>query len=938
MKRAVNGRSDRSEVEVNEDEIRKGETRMSLRERKSLLKRREGGLTIELININNLDKQKMGELEELFFGKGDEYRILCLTETHHKWKKIETSEGLESFTKMRKVEDKKGGGLQILMKKHKQVNFAKRKSMNRDILEIEGRCFGMQIKIILVYFDSNKGESGRSRNEEIRKEVESKIKKNRSECLLILGDLNAHLSLLEDKKEDANGKMVKKWIEDYDLMLMNADDRCKGKYTWAARGQKSAIDFVFVNRKLYEVCGEMRIDERKDIFDLSDHCLVSLDIKTRENGKNKFRKKRWKSGIYYRKDKNAMKDFGNEVEKRWSERRVDSIEEMVGDMKEAADKTLKRRFKRMVGSDGEEIEIKRWMTYEILDGIKERRRLNRERRNCKDEVRKEELRKAYEKQKWKVKGMVKKAVEEDEIKLKEEIEEGDGSGCKVWENLNKLRGKEKKRGEEEVYEEGKKLGDEEAAEKLMTYCREMYTTSESKMSELWNREKMNELIQAHENDREIDHKIREHMDMAMDTKDMISPMKKPEMKENDIKDGLKKLRNNKATGRDGLRSEWYKELGARSLCRETMIRCMNSVTTREEAPKSWKTSRTKLIRKTRRPTVKDYRPIALLDVGYKLYMGFIKNEIEEHIRKNHIGRENQIGCTKGGRLEYGHLILQHLIEEVWDREWRKTKMVVIALDFSKAFDSIDRRKLLETMIDLKINPYVIDLITKLYDGDETVIEVGGREERLKISTGIKQGCTASAVLFKIITFEIMKILEKRGAMVEVGRVRINSLFYSDDSLLVARTMEEAKENLELIKEASETFGLKINEKKSKIMIYKSRKRKREEEEEMEEVEGIEVVKKLKYLGLEICDDRDIFKEQKEEMIERATKMALQTYSVIDRSCNKVLMGKLYWKSIVLPSILLGVGLMNFTKDQIERLQRVENSVIERFWEREWERR
>ena len=71
---------------------------------------------------------------------------------------------------------------------------------------------------------------------------------------------------------------------------MNADDKCKGTYTWEARGSKSAIDFVFVNRKLYEVCGEMRIDERKDI-DLSDHCLVSLDIKTRENGKNKLRKK-----------------------------------------------------------------------------------------------------------------------------------------------------------------------------------------------------------------------------------------------------------------------------------------------------------------------------------------------------------------------------------------------------------------------------------------------------------------------------------------------------------------------------------------------------------------------------------------------------------------------------------------------------------------------
>ena len=65
-----------------------------------------------------------------------------------------------------------------------------------------------------MYFDSNKGEKGRSRNEEIRREVESKIKKNNSECLLILGDLNAHLTLLEDRKEDTNGKMVRKWIEE----------------------------------------------------------------------------------------------------------------------------------------------------------------------------------------------------------------------------------------------------------------------------------------------------------------------------------------------------------------------------------------------------------------------------------------------------------------------------------------------------------------------------------------------------------------------------------------------------------------------------------------------------------------------------------------------------------------------------------------------------
>merc|ERR1712179_649711 len=102
------------------------------------------------------------------------------------------------------------------------------------------------------------------------------------------------------------------------------------------------------------------------------------------------------------------------------------------------------------------------MTHEILRGIKERRRLNRERRNCKDEVKKKELKKEYEKQKWKVKGMIKKAVEEDERMLKEEIEEGDRSGSKIWENINKLRGKETKRREEEVYEGGRRLESEEA--------------------------------------------------------------------------------------------------------------------------------------------------------------------------------------------------------------------------------------------------------------------------------------------------------------------------------------------------------------------------------------------------------------------------------------------------------------------------------------------
>merc|ERR1712029_287099 len=49
-----------------------------------------------------------------------------------------------------------------------------------------------------------------------------------------------------------------------------------------------------------------------------------------------------------------------------------------------------------------------------------------------------------------------------------------------------------------------------------------------------------------------------------------------------------------------------------------------------------------------------------------------------------------------------------------------------------------------------------------------------------------------------------------------------------------------------------------------------------------------------------------------------------TYSTIKTSCNKMLIGKSYWKGIVIPTILYGAGLYNVTKKEITNLQTKEN--------------
>ena len=48
--------------------------------------------------------------------------------------------------------------------------------------------------------------------------------------------------------------------------------------------------------------------------------------------------------------------------------------------------------------------------------------------------------------------------------------------------------------------------------------------------------------------------------------------------------------------------------------------------------------------------------------------------------------------------------------------------------------------------------------------------------------------------------------------------------------------------------------------------------------------------------------------------------------MIERSCNKLLIGKTFWKSIVLPSILYGTNIIYLTEDNINELQKIENSV------------
>ena len=320
-----------------------------------------------------------------------------------------------------------------------------------------------------------------------------------------------------------------------------------------------------------------------------------------------------------------------------------------------------------------------------------------------------------------------------------------------------------------------------------------------------------------------------------------------------------------------------------------------------------------MIPKKKKPQAKDMRPIAITNISYKLYMSHIGEEIEKHIEVNNLAKGNQVGFTKGGRTEYNHFMLQYIVDKA---QRSKEKLIVITLDFKKAFDSINRKQLIEALKEYMINPYIIDLIAKIYSSDSTIVTYGEIEEEMDINSGIKQGCTASTSLFKLVTYMIMKSVEERGEKYEIDGQNMSTIFFADDIIAMAKTLQIARKNLEIITEESRKFGLEINKEKSSILIYNN-------SENTTELEGIKVEHKFKYLGLTVDDKKNIFQSQKEDLTDKADRGSNRTYSVIKRSCNKMLIGKTYWKGVILPSVLYGTGLIDFTQKEINKLQSAE---------------
>ena len=130
---------------------------------------------------------------------------------------------------------------------------------------------------------------------------------------------------------------------------------------------------------------------------------------------------------------------------------------------------------------------------------------------------------------------------------------------------------------------------------------------------------------------------------------------------------------------------------------------------------------------------------------------------------------------------------------------------------------------MQILKELRIDGKIIDFIVRIYVGDSTKIQLEKNKEiEIEVTSGIRQGCTVSTVLFKLITYKIIEEIKKKTEGIKLLGPKITCLSYADDGLILAK--EKAERSIELIREIGGKYVLQLNERKSQCVLLNTKEK------------------------------------------------------------------------------------------------------------------
>ena len=284
----------------------------------------------------------------------------------------------------------------------------------------------------------------------------------------------------------------------------------------------------------------------------------------------------------------------------------------------------------------------------------------------------------------------------------------------------------------------------------------------------------------------------------------------------ELGEALKAMKNNKTPGLDGFPAEFLKVFW--NQLKFYILRALNHSYEKGIMPISLRHCVISCLPKGDKPRelLKNWRPISLLSVIYKLASAAISNRIKGPL--NALISRSQTGFIPGRYIgESTRLVydLMHLTES------KKIDGMLMLIDFEKAFDSISWKFLYKTMNIFGFSDPFVKWI-KLFNNEikSSVIQCDILSEPFNISRGARQGDPIAAYEF-ILCAEILSLLLKnnkdiRGINIEGIEYRLTQ-FADDTTLFLDGTKESLQATLNVLEIFGSISGLKMNTEKTKII-------------------------------------------------------------------------------------------------------------------------
>uniref|UniRef100_A0A670JUF4 Reverse transcriptase domain-containing protein n=1 Tax=Podarcis muralis TaxID=64176 RepID=A0A670JUF4_PODMU len=335
-----------------------------------------------------------------------------------------------------------------------------------------------------------------------------------------------------------------------------------------------------------------------------------------------------------------------------------------------------------------------------------------------------------------------------------------------------------------------------------------------------------------------------------------------EITEQEIEGAIQNMALGKSPGPDGLTSRYYKVL--KEWLSQPLKEVCNEIMEGKRAPDTWKETYITLIPKTEteKTQLKNYRPISLLNVDYKIFADILAKRLK-------IVLMEEIHRDQAGFLPRRHLSdnVRNIIDILEKLEVNiNTKAVLIFVDAEKAFDNISWSFMMKNLRGMGVGQGFENGIGAIYSEQKAKFIVNNVvTEEFKIEKGTCQGCPISPLLF-ISVLEVLLNMIRRDQLVkgvQVGAKQYKLRAFADDLVLTLQEPESStKRVLELIQEFGQVAGFKLNKLKIKVL---EKKLTPFEKERFQNETGLTVVKKVKYLGINMtAKNVNLFKDNYEK--------------------------------------------------------------------------